>query len=81
MVLLASQVAAGGKESTCQSGDTRDADSIPGSGRTPGGGNGHLLQYSCLENSMQRRACQATVYEAAESQIQLSTQAHTQKIQ
>ena len=37
MVLLASQVAAGGKESTCQSGDTRDADSIPGSGRTPGG--------------------------------------------
>ena len=37
----------------------RDADnksSIPGSGRTPGGGNGNLLQYSCLENSMDRGA-------------------------
>ena len=81
MVLLASQVEASGKESTCQSGDTRDVDSIPGSGRSPGGGDGHLLQYSCLENSMERRACQATVYEAAERQIQLSAQAHTQKIQ
>ena len=31
-------------------GDARDEDSIPGSGRSPGGGNGTLLQYSCLEN-------------------------------
>ena len=53
-------------------------DSIPGSERSPGGGNGHLLQYSCLENSMERRACQATVCEAAKSQIQLRAQAHTQ---
>ena len=33
-------------------GVVRDADSIPGSGRSPGGGNGNLLQYSCLENPM-----------------------------
>ena len=33
-------------------GDTRDLGSIPGSGRSPGGGNGNLFQYSCLENPM-----------------------------
>ena len=37
-------------------GDTRDLGSIPGSGRSSGGGNGNLLQYSCLENSMDRGA-------------------------
>ena len=37
-------------------GDTRDTGSIPGSGRTPGGGNGNLLQYSCLRNAMERGA-------------------------
>ena len=36
--------------------DTRDAGSIPGSGRSPGGGNGNPLQYSCLENPMDRGA-------------------------
>ena len=35
-------------------GDTGDAGSIPGSGRSPGVGNGNLLQYSCLENSTER---------------------------
>ena len=34
--------------------DVRDAGSIPGSGRSPGGGHGNLLQYSCLENPMDR---------------------------
>ena len=38
-----------GQESAC---NTRDPGSIPGSGRSPGGGNGNPLQYSCLENSM-----------------------------
>jgi len=38
-------------ESTCQSGDARDEGSIPGLGRSPGGGNGNLLQYSYLGNS------------------------------
>ena len=42
-------------------GDARDEDSIPGSGRSPGGGNGTLLQYACLENSMDRGAWQVTV--------------------
>ena len=38
-----------GKESACKTGDIRDAGLIPGSGRSPGEGNGYLLQYSCLE--------------------------------
>jgi len=38
-----------------------DLGSIPGLGRSPGGGNGNLLQYSCLENRMDRGAWQATV--------------------
>ena len=42
-------------------GDEGDADSIPGSGRSPGEGNGNPLQYSCLENPMDRRAWQDTV--------------------
>ena len=44
-----------------------DATLIPGSGRFPGGGNGNLLQYFYLENSMDRRAWWATVHGAAES--------------
>ena len=48
-------------------GDIRDAGSIPGSGRSPGGGLGNLLQYSYLENPMDRGA----VHRVIESQIQL----------
>ena len=51
-----------GKESACSAGDLG---SIPGSGRSPGEGNGNPLQYSCLENSMARGARRATVYEIA----------------
>ena len=47
------------KESTCNVGDPG---SIPGSGRSPGEGNGYPPQYSCLENSMDRGAWQATVH-------------------
>ena len=43
--------------------DARDAGSVPGSGRSPGEGNGNPLQYSCLENSMDRGAWQAAVHE------------------
>ena len=43
-----------GKNSATNVGDTRDVGSIPGSGRYPGGGNGNPLQYSCLENLMDR---------------------------
>ena len=47
--------------------DLRDMGSIPGSGRASGEGNGNPLQYSCLENSMDREAWQATVHGVAES--------------
>ena len=47
--------------------NTRDRGSIPGSGSSPGEGNGNPLQYSCLENPMDRRAWQATVHGVAES--------------
>ena len=56
-----------GKESACNAGDTGDAGSIPGSGRSPGEGNGNTLQYSCLENSTDRGAWWATVQRVAKS--------------
>ena len=48
------------------------ADLIPGLGRSPGEGNGNPLQYSCLENSMDREAWQATVHGVTKSRAQLS---------
>ena len=57
------------KASACNSGDLG---SIPGSGRSPGEGNGNPLQYSCLENPMDRGAWWATVHGAAKSQTLLS---------
>ena len=58
-------------------GDTGDMDSILGSGQFPGGGNGNPLQYSCLEDSMDRGAWWATVPGVAES----DTIGHAQKTQ
>ena len=55
-------------------GDARDAGSIPALGRSPGVGNGNPLQYSCLGNPMERRACQATVHGVTKSRTRLSTQ-------
>ena len=55
-------------------GDARDMGSNHGWGRSPGGGNGNLLQYSCLENSMGRGAWQATVHGTMKSWTRLSTQ-------
>ena len=49
-------------------GDVRDAGSIPGLERPSGGGHGNPLQYSCLENPMDRGAWQATVHRVAMSQ-------------
>ena len=57
-----------GKESTCNTGDTVDMGLIPGLGRFPGEGNGNPLQYSCLENPMDRRALWATIQRVAKSQ-------------
>ena len=58
-------------------GDVRDVGSIPGSGRPPGGGNDNPLQYSCLENPMDRGIWQATVHGVAKSRTHLSNRAHT----
>ena len=55
------------KESVCKAGGLGDEYSIPGSGRSPGGGHGNPLQYSCLENPMDRGAWQDTVHGATES--------------
>ena len=51
-----------------------DLGSVPGSGRSPGEGNGNPLQYSCLENPMDRGAWWATVHGIAEGQTGLSDQ-------
>ena len=68
----ASQVALAVKNPPASAGDVRDAGSIPGLARSPGGGHGKPLQYSCLENPMDRRAWQATVPGLARSWTQLS---------
>ena len=61
------QVALVVKNPPTNAGDARDVGSIPGSGRSPGGGYGSPLQYSCLENSMDRGAWLTTVHEVAKS--------------
>ena len=58
-------------------GDTRDEGLISRSGRYLGVGNGNLLQYSCLENSMDRGAWQVIVHWVSKSWTQLSTHTHT----
>ena len=60
------------KSPPANAGDLRDAGSISGSRRSPGEGNGNPLQYSCLENSMDRGAWWATVHGVAKDQTQLS---------
>ena len=66
-----SQVGIMVKNLLANAGDVRDASSTPGSGRSPGGGNGNLLQYSCLENSHGQRSLMAAVHGVAKSQIRL----------
>ena len=56
-----------GKNPPADAGDIRDVGLIPGSGRSSGEGNGNPLQYSCLENLMDREAWQATVHRVAKS--------------
>ena len=68
-----------GKESACDEEDIKDMGSIPGLGRSPGGGHGNPLQYSCLESPMDRGAWQATIHRVSKSQTrlkQLSTRLH-----
>ena len=58
-----------GKESAC---NVEDLGSIPGLGRSPGGGHGNPLQYSCLENPMDRGAWWATAHGVTKSHTRLS---------
>ena len=62
-------VGSDGEEYACNAGDLG---SILGWGRFPGEGNGYLLQYSCLENSMDRGAWRATIHGVAQSWTKLS---------
>ena len=61
-ITWASQAALVVKKLSTNAGDIRDVFLTPGSGKSPGGGYGKLLQYSCLRNPMDRGAWQATVH-------------------
>ena len=71
VVERASQVALVVKTQPASARDLRNKGSIPGSGRSPGGGHSNQLQYSCLENPMDRGALQAPVHGAAKNRTQL----------
>ena len=77
---LGFQVALVAKNPPANAGDTGDLGSIPGSGRSPGGGHGNPLQYSCLETPMGRGAWRAAVRRVAESdttEATVCTHTHT----
>ena len=65
------------KNQPANAGDTRDTGSIPGSGRSPGKGNGNPFQYSCLGNPLDRGSWQATVHGVVKSQTRLKDSVHT----
>ena len=67
----ASQVVLMVKNQPANAGDLRDVSLIPGSERSPGGGHGNPLQYSCLENPMDRGAWWATVHGVTMSQTRV----------
>ena len=66
-----------GNESACNAGATGDSGSIPGLGRSSGGENGNLLQYSCLGNPMDKGARRITVHGVEKRQTQLSTHVYS----
>ena len=71
-ISLPSDYAPGGSEVKASACNAGDPGSIPGSGRSPGEGNGNLLQYSCQENLMDGGAWLATVHGVAKSRTRLS---------
>ena len=77
IVIWASQFVLVVKNPAANAGDPGDVSSVTGSGRYPGVENDNPLQYSCLENSMDRGTWQATAHGATENQTQLSNQTHT----
>ena len=64
------------KESACNAGATGDMSSVPELGRSPGGGQGNPLQYTCLKNFMDKGAWQATIHRFAKSQTLLKATWH-----
>ena len=69
------------KNLPANAGDARDTGSVTGVGRSPEVGNGNLLQYSCLENFMDRGAWRATIHGVTKSQTGLSTpHTYSQKV-
>ena len=70
----------GGSEGKASACDAEDPGSIPGLGRSPGEGNGNPLQYSCLENPMDRGAWWPTVHGAAKSRTRLSDYTYLLKL-
>ena len=71
IIIWASQVVLVVRNLPASAGNIRDAGLIPGLGRAPGGGHGNPLQYSCLENPVDRGAWQATVHKVTKSQTRL----------
>ena len=59
------------KNSPANAKEVKDLGSIPGLGRSPGGGHGNTLQYSCLENPMERGAWWATIHRVTKNRTQL----------
>ena len=76
----ASQVTLVVKNPPANAGDTREVGLVPGWGRSPGKGNGNTLQYSCLENPMDRGAWQVTVCWVAQSQTGLHLNYYTDEV-
>ena len=79
--LAASQVVQVVKKPPANAGDVRDTGSIPGSGRSPGGGHRNPLQSSCLKNSMDRGVWWVTVHRVAKSRTQLKRLTRAQYMQ
>ena len=67
------------KNSLPSAGDAEDMGSVPGSGRSPGVGNGNPRQYPCLENFMDRGVWRAAIHEVAKSWTRLNTHTQTKK--
>ena len=71
LILTGPPGATSGQEPACQCRKLRDRGSVPGLGRSPGGGHGNPLQYSCLKNPKDRKAWRAIAHGVTKSRTQL----------